>query len=156
MKTAALKYLGLGCNVMPVRPDKKPYLMTWAEYQEQKVTPLLIEKWWTTWPMANIAIITGVTSDIVVIDVDSEEGLYEVDKLAPDMHPTVKTPNGWHFYFRHSDNGIGNATRFIPDCDVRGQGGYVVAPPSINESGIKYKQLLPINDLETLPPAMLS
>jgi len=55
------------------------------------------------------------------------------------MSPTVKTPRGgWHFYFANS-NGIGNATGLIKDVDFRGQGGYVIAPPSIGENGNAYE-----------------
>ena len=155
MKEHALQYLELGMNVMPVKRDKKPLLTTWAEYQTKKVTTALVDKWWYTWPDANIAIITGQTSGIIVIDADSENGLLELDKIDSTIKPTVKTPNGWHYYFNCNGDMPGNATRFIPDCDVRGQGGYVVAPPSVNENGIEYKLLEPLDHLEALPQAML-
>lgn len=154
MKQAALKYLELGCNVMPCSKSKKP-LLEWKKYQTVKVTPDLIEEWWTKWPSANIGIITGITSGIVVIDVDSEDGLLEIEKVSPEMQPTVKSPNGWHYYCRYTENGIGNATRFLPDCDIRGQGGYIVAPPSINEGGIQYSQLLSFTNFEPIPQAIL-
>jgi len=131
---------------MPVKRDKKPLLTTWAEYQTEKATTALIDKWWDTWPDANIAIITGQTSGIIVVDADSENGLLELDKIDSTIKPTVKTPKGWHYYFKCEDT-FGNATRFVPDCDIRGQGGYVVAPPSRNGDGNEYKFLEPLDQL---------
>uniref|UniRef100_A0A6M3LPZ9 Putative bifunctional DNA primase/polymerase n=1 Tax=viral metagenome TaxID=1070528 RepID=A0A6M3LPZ9_9ZZZZ len=151
----ALAYHRAGLNVMPVKPDKKPYLITWAEYQTKCTTEDSIRTWWKTWPDANIAIITGGTSGIVVIDADSETGLVELDKITKNIRPTVKSPKGWHYYFR-CDEPIGNAARFLPDCDIRGQGGYIVAPPSKNGAGGGYKLLEPIESVGEMPPALLN
>jgi len=156
VKEHALKYLEMGFNVIPVKRDKKPLLMSWAEYQEKRVTVPLVEKWWDTWPDANIGIVTGPISDAYVIDADSEKGLLALDPHLNGAKPTVKTPNGWHYYFRDPGNKLGNTTRFLEECDSRGYGGYVVAPPSVNEEGKKYDLLESLDALEALPPAMLS
>lgn len=146
MLDAALEYLNQGYCVIPVKRNKHPYLMTWAEYQEKMPTVDQVKKWWTTWPDANIGIVTGKVSNVCVVDVDSKEGAEEFKKLCPDVMPNVVTPNGgWHFYFANS-NGTGNATRFIKDTDFRGQGGYIIAPPSIGENGKAY-QIYQDNDI---------
>jgi len=80
----ALKYHEMGFSVIPIRSNKKPYLMTWAEYQKKKPTEDSIRKWWSTWPDANPAIVTGAISNLMVVDVDSEQGNEEIDKLIPD------------------------------------------------------------------------
>ena len=151
MKKHALKYLEMGLNVIPLKPDKRPLLMTWAEYQTKRVTKKSINQWWDTWPDANIGIITGEISDLIVIDADSEQGLVELDKIDSSMTPTVKSPNGHHYYFRNNGCDIGNATRFVPDCDIRGQGGYIVAPPSVNSEGKKYELLESLDNLPEIP-----
>ena len=138
MINAALEYLNQGYCVIPVKRDKKPYLMTWAEYQEKMPTASQVEKWWKTWPDANIGIVTGKVSNICVVDVDSNAGGNAIKELIPNVKPNVITPNGgWHFYFANN-NGTGNAVGFIPDVDFRGQGGYIIAPPSIGDNGKAY------------------
>ncbi len=64
LKEAALEYLNQGFSVIPVKRDKKPYLMTWLEYQEKLPTENSVKKWWSTWPDANIGIVTGKISNI--------------------------------------------------------------------------------------------
>lgn len=152
MKKHALKYLEMGFNVMPVGTNKRPLLSTWVNYQTEMVSKSMIDKWWDTWPGANIAIITGETSNLLVVDADSEQGLLELKNIGL-TNPTVKTPKGWHYYFEHND-GFGNAARFLPDCDIRGQGGYIVAPPSRNGSGNQYYAIDEAIDRQAMPQAL--
>ena len=148
---AALDYRDKGYSVIPIRKDKKPFIR-WEEYQKKRPPKIRITGWWSKWPDANIGIITGSISDLDVIDVDSEEGLIALKEIIPSDLPiaTAKTPKGWHYYFKHIE-GVGNKTRFIKDCDVRGEGGYIIAPPSINEEGEQYIWLpnLAIDDVGT-------
>jgi hypothetical protein len=158
MIDAALEYLNQGYCVIPIRKDKKPYLMSWLEYQEKLSTIDSVKKWWSTWPDANIGIVTGKISNICVVDVDSNAAGHEIKKLLPDISPTVKTPGGgWHFYFENS-NGMGNAIGIIKDVDFRGQGGYIIAPPSIGENGNAY-ELYGDNDINrdiALPESIIN
>jgi putative DNA primase/helicase len=102
-----------------------------------------IEAWWRKWPDANIGIATGAVSGIVVIDIDGANGHATLQALvaqhgALPQTPIVKTARGWHLYFAipaacapilcSTGNGL----------DVRGAGGYVVAPPSRHASGHVY------------------
>jgi len=158
MIEAALEYLNQGYCVIPVKRDKKPYLMTWAEYQEKMPTASQVEKWWKTWPDANIGIVTGKVSNICVVDVDSNAGGNAIKELIPNVKPNVITPNGgWHFYFANN-NGTGNAVGFIPDVDFRGQGGYIIAPPSIGDNGKAYSIYKDndINRSNLLPESIIS
>ena len=102
-----------------------------------------IKAWWRKWPDANIGIATGAISGILVIDIDGREGLDAWQILLAQNRAslrtvTVKTARGWHLYFKLPSG-------FVIPCstggglDVRGEGGYVVAPPSIHASGHVYR-----------------
>lgn len=145
MLSAALSYMEEGFCVMPVGKDKKP-LIQWKHLQERMSTKSEIQRWWMKTPDANIGIVTGKVSDICVVDIDDRNGAEEFKKLVPGLQPNVKTPNGgWHFYFKNRD-GLGNAARFLDGVDFRGEGGYIVAPPSIGENGKAY-QIIGDNDI---------
>ncbi len=138
---AALRYLKAGFSVIPVRPeDKKPYVM-WEPFQKRHPTPQEVEGWWQRWPTAMIGIVTGSISGVVVIDVDTEEGYDAIQRYIPDwiVTPTCQTPKGGqHLYFKCPDKPLGNNSRVIPGCDFRGEGGYVIGPPSKNSGGKGY------------------
>ncbi len=138
----ALRYLDIyGLSVIPIKPDKTPYIK-WEEFQKRKPTPDKIKLWWNRWPDAMIGIVAGTISNICVIDCDTPEGEQAVEELLPDSLdiPTVRTPRGGkHLYFRMPDQPIGNKTGVIPGVDIRGEGGYVIAPPSVNGVGKAYQ-----------------
>lgn len=146
----ALEYQRLGFSIIPITPkDKKP-IIKWIPYQEKRATEEEVRNWWNEWSNANIGIITGKISGIVVIDIDTEE--------IPDWVPgTVysKTAKGTHHYFKYdSKYPIRNSVKILgKKIDVRGDGGYIVAPPSIHPSGGKYKWLetLDISNLADFP-----
>ncbi len=153
---AALGYLGRGFSVIPVKPDKKPFLK-WEEYQKRRPTSEEVGEWWAKWPSAMIGIVTGAISGVSVIDVDESQGHEELQKCIPDslLMPTVKTPRGGqHLYFKTPSLSIGNNARIIPGCDFRGEGGYVVAPPSVNGTGKAYEWLPGLSIAEIFPPAL--
>jgi hypothetical protein len=97
------------------------------------------------WPGANIAIRTGAPSQLVVLDLDGDEGadaLHELE-LAHGALPrtgTVQTPRGGsHYYFAHPGLEVPNsAAKLGQGIDIRGDGGYVLAPPSVGSNGRRY------------------
>ena len=94
-----------------------------------------IRSWWEAWPNANIGIATGPDSGLVVLDVDCPEILngWQSDTL------TAETGKGQHFYFALNGTAVKNSVRKLGDgLDLRGDGGYVVAPPSRHASGVTY------------------
>lgn len=105
-----------------------------------------ITQWWHKWPQANIGIRTGSVSGIVVIDIDPRhDGDNSLSKLEhtyrqlPDTLEAGTGSGGRHVYFRHPGGYIPNGAGIFGDgIDIRGDGGYVVAPPSIHISGRKY------------------
>jgi len=146
---SALKYQEMGFSIIPIQRNKKPYV-AWEKYQKEKADPDLIKEWWRKWPNANVAIVTGKISGINVVDIDSKGGMNEIDKLLPDTFetPIASTPGGgFHYYFK-STNGLQNAVRFINDCDFRGEGGYIIAPPS---KGYKWYPYVSIFELTPGP-----
>ena len=103
-----------------------------------------VRRWWERWPDANIGIRTGAVSGIFVLDIDGDTGdrsvaeLQERFALLPDTK-IVLTARGCHLYFVHPGRPIKNRTGVVPHVDVRGDGGYVVAPPSDHHSGAIYR-----------------
>lgn len=106
-----------------------------------------IEHWWQRWPSANVAIRTGAVSGLVVLDVDPDHGgdaslealLNRHGPLPPGG--VVRTGSGGrHVYLAHPGGLVRNDTgrRLGPGLDVRGDGGYVIAPPSRHASGGRY------------------
>ena len=138
MLEAALWYHKQGFSVIPAKKDKKPFVK-WTPYQEKAADEVQIREWWDKWPNANIGLVTGKVSGITVLDADSQAGKDSVEEFLSDsiMLPTVKTPNGWHFYFKHTP-GLSNGVRVLNDCDIRTDRGYVVAPPSKNGAATSY------------------
>jgi archaellum biogenesis ATPase FlaH len=136
----ALKYLSFGFSVIPLKPkDKKPAITSWVEFQERKPTEDEIKSWFFG-KENNIAIVTGAISGLTVVDLDSQEAIEFSIKHNFPLTPLVKTGKGYHAYYRYK-NGVRNFQKRddMPGIDLRGDGGYVVAPPSIHPSGEVYK-----------------
>lgn len=106
-----------------------------------------IENWWKMYPQANVGLATGAASGLVVVDIDPRHGgtgtLKELTKKHGDFTQTftVKTGGGGlHFYFLHPGGSVKNSSGMLGSgVDVRGDGGYVVAPPSNHTSGGTYE-----------------
>lgn len=136
-------------SVIPCKADKKPYV-AWEPYQTQRATEEQIRDWWKTYPDANVGIVTGAISDLTVVDLDSAAGATSFFEHLPSnlVCPTVKSPKGQHLYFRYKE-GIRNRARFLPDCDVRSEGGYIMAPPSsINGNAYSWIEGRSIKEVE--------
>ena len=144
-----------GYSVIPVGRDKKP-IIDWKEYQTRYPTDEELEAWFSD-GKNNIAIVTGPISEIAVLDIDGEEGEESIkqNRLYLPPTPCVKTGKGYHYYFKYQD-GVRNFTKRYPGIDLRGEGGYVLAPPSTHPSGMKYEWLIPLDsNLSELPEWVL-
>jgi hypothetical protein len=135
-------------NGNPTTPGKTPIVKGVGLNGRTSVTAEEIRRWWKRWPDANVAVLTGARSDLVVIDLDGPEGeqaLERAEKALGQLPTTleVKTKRGRHLWFRHPGGKV--LTRkgddFYPagrdqgnahGLDVRGDGGLVIAPPSPN------------------------
>jgi putative DNA primase/helicase len=108
-----------------------------------------IERWWTTWPAANVGICTGPDSGLVVLDVDQKgDGIGSLEKLQNDHDTLPETliaatgGGGYHYFYRYpEDLEVGNRANLAgyTGLDVRGKGGYVVAAPSVHATGALYE-----------------
>jgi hypothetical protein len=152
---AALNYAQRGLPVIPISHDKKPCIK-WADYQRMKATANEIRTWWSKWPNAMIGIVTGQISGVFVVDCDSQEGFDAVQELLPDSLeiPTARTPRGgWHFYFQYpKDSKLTVQAAIMPGVDIRGEGGYIIAAPSMNGNGKGYEWLNGLSLAEIAPP----
>jgi hypothetical protein len=139
-------YRDRGLSVFPVGQHKRP-LAEWTPCQRALPDHDQIDAWWTRFPDANIGAATGAVSGIVALDADGAEGLESLTALNTPaqtwLAQTGRPNGGWHQFFQHPGAGIAirNRTRLRPGLDVRGDGGYVVLPPSRHASGQKYRWL---------------
>ena len=140
---SARDYAQTGFSVIPLRPKRKEALVTWKKYQQHRATETQINSWWEKTPRANVGIVTGGVSGIVVIDCDSTEACKRFIRDYPEAESTrqARTGKGKHFYFEWA-RGIRNkagSTALGQGIDVRSDGGYVVAAPSIHPNGRAYE-----------------
>jgi hypothetical protein len=146
-----------GCNSRGKHPRTR------RGCKDASADPGQIKAWWEKWSAANIGIATGRISGLLVIDLDSPQGLAAFKRIhaaygrEPLPHtPVVVTGRGWHIYLffppgnekiscragKGSEQGV----------DVRADGGYVVAPPSIHPSGHVYRWDFSLCDGSPNPP----
>ena len=128
---AALEYGHRRKPVFPCKPDKSPY--TRHGFKDATTSPSRIHALWGRHRGANIGMATGERAGVFVVDADDLSALEALEgergKLPSTL--TARTPRGGlHLYFRHVE-GITNSPGSLPrGIDVRGEGGYVVVPPS--------------------------
>ena len=137
---AALEYADRGWPVFPCKLDKKPY--TSHGFKEATTDSEQIETWWAQWPEASIGIPTGAQT-FLVLDVDPRHGghvsLAQLEQRHGELPLTrlVQTGGGGRqYYFQWPGVLIRNSAGELgAGLDVRGDGGYVIAPPSGHPSG---------------------
>ena len=132
-KDEALRYARNGYSVIPLTENAKtPALSAWKDYQSKRMSLTDIGQFWASNPEYNVGIVTGSISGITVIDIDGDEGEQSYTNSGFEIPNTltVNTPNGRHFYLKY-DNRFSTGTSFLNKIDVRNDGGYVVAPPSV-------------------------
>lgn len=141
---AALAYAARGWRVFPVARDKTP--LTANGFKDASVDNEQLAFWWRLHPAAGVAIATGVLSGLVVLDEDNRNGgvagykqLTERVGALPLTYVVLTGGGGQHRYFAHPGVEVPcSSGQLGPGLDVRGDGGYVIAPPSIHASGHRY------------------
>jgi len=120
----------------------------------------IVQGWWERWPNANIGLATGTVSGVVVVDIDDTTA-FESLGLEPIETLTCQTGRGdgsVHLYFRPPVQLITSKT-LIKGVDIKGEKGYVVAPPSLHVSGDRYEfaenDVLSYESLREVPPDLL-
>lgn len=156
---AALAYAAAGLPVLPLHsadagacscgradcgsPGKHPRTHNGVTGASTDVA--VVAEWWRRWPTANVGIATGAAAGVVVLDVDPRHNGTESLRRLHDRHRWPKGPQvltgggGQHVYFSYPAGGVRNSAGALGDgLDVRGDGGFVVAPPSVHVSGNAY------------------
>ena len=149
MYHAAVEYIKRGLAVFPlVERGKRP--ITQNGCKDATTDAAQVKAWWQQWPNANIGIATGkASSGITVIDLDIDEdkgidGYHTLDDWQrengrfPDTWMSITGRGGYHLYYKDTVERR-NRAGIIDGVDVRGDGGYVVAPPSIHSNGNRYE-----------------
>jgi hypothetical protein len=142
---AALTYASRGWSVIPMQPHGKRPIVPWLPFQKRRAAPDEIDAWFRHWPDANVGIVTGHVSGVVVVDVDLRHGGFESlvalerehDPL-PETVVAVTGGGGRHLYFVDPRPALRNRVGLRPGIDLRAEGGCVVAPPSVHPSGLRY------------------
>ena len=140
LEIAAHEYVASGWPVLPLEPcGKKP--LTRHGFKDATRCHDQVANYWSRTPDANVGIATGVASGLFVVDVDGSDGDRALTSIC-DIPVTIeaRTSKGRHLYFEMPDgielgltvNGIAK------QIDTRGNGGYIVAPPSVHPSGHVY------------------
>ncbi|MFN8180132.1 MAG: phage/plasmid primase, P4 family [bacterium] len=121
-----------------------------------------IREWWARWPSANLGVATGRPSGVVVLDVDprhgGDESLAALEREHGPLPATLWSrtgSGGRHFVFVRPDSDVRNAVGVRPGLDVRADGGFVVAPPSLHASGERYEWQVPLGSAIAPPPKWL-
>lgn len=151
MLNFALKYRRMGFSVIPIAPKGKEPLIPWKEFQQRKASEQEIRGWWKKWPLANVGIVTGKISAIAVVDLDGPEGIHQAEVLGLTSSNRSVTGKGFHLWYQHPGGTVANSVRSYPGVDIRADGGFVLAPPSIHPNGKRYRWLKPVISVEMLP-----
>lgn len=178
MKKAAIAYAEQGWKVIPIiwtvdgrcgcgnpfckAAGKHPLIKAGSKMSAASSDVAQVREWWSTWPNANIAIALGPASGMFVIDLDVGEdtdGFIELNAWAeahglelPETLEAETGSGGRHLFYRWP-GGIKNATAWLPEVDIKAEGGYVLVSPSSHVSGGVYRwrnQLPPVDVVEPL------
>ena len=149
MKDWALMYAGLGFAVFPLWPrDKRP--ATENGFKAATTDRQRISDWWDKYPDCNIGIATGAMSGglvVIDLDIDEDKGIngYEMLKqwqqehgVLPDTWQSITGRGGYHLFYRDAASNK-SRTGLYEGVDIRADGGYIVAPPSIHPNGNRYE-----------------
>jgi hypothetical protein len=157
--TAALDYARRGFSVIPVASASKRPILAWEPFQTRRASEAEIRSWWQEWPSANVGLVCGAISGFIVLDADGSEGQASLHALLGTLPetPTARTGKGLHVLFRHPGFLVGNRAGILSGLDVRGDGGFIVAAPSLHENGSRYVWQTPLDaPLAPLPDAAVS
>ncbi|RAU92488.1 hypothetical protein DQG13_27550 [Paenibacillus sp. YN15] len=153
----AIEYSLRGFSVFPLRAKSKVPALSkaqggWEPYSKQAATQEQIKRWWTDKPYNNIGIATGSVSGIIVLDIDTPDNPGEPDGYVslrvimerfgplPDTMHTKTGSGGTHYLFKHPGYTVPNfSMKKTIGIDLRGDGGYIVAPPSVHPNGNRYE-----------------
>ena len=149
MLKCALYYAKSGLAVFPLKPKSKMPIYP-GGFKIATTDPGTITEWWTKHPSANIGIATGAKSGgifVIDLDKDSDKGIDGYETMMdwerdngelPDTANTITGRGGYHLLYK-TNKTVKSRAGLYDGIDIRGDGGYIVAPPSIHNNGNEYQ-----------------
>lgn len=141
-------------------PGKHPIPNAWQD--RATVDPAQIDSWWREYPNASVGIVTGVGSGFFAFDVDVTKGAdldaFQAQHGALPVTLTALTGSGgYHVLFKHPGGYLPNSASHLGHgLDIRGDGGFIVAAPSLHASGRRYSWLNPEDQIAEAPAWLLT
>lgn len=123
-------YLRGGFSVIPVKLNSKEPAVKWKDYTERQMDSELVPEFFKNG--SNIAVVTGRISNLTVLDIDDKElfsGFYDFEKLMDEAKTVVKSPNGYHFWFKYDEELKTKQHRNF-GFDLKNDGSLITVPPS--------------------------
>jgi hypothetical protein len=144
------------CQTAPPGHDREACAcLTCHGFYAATTDPDRITAMLTAHPAGLLAVRTGAVSGIAVVDVDPRNGGRVDTRLMPPTRTVRTGSDGWHLYYQHPGEPLGSKVSGLPGVDVKADGGYVVAPPSVHPgTGRPYRWALDWPVIE-MPPRLL-
>ncbi len=157
----ALEYSEKGWQVFPLAPKEKKPMKGTNGFLDAGTNERILNRYWDSTPDANIGIATGKATGYFVVDIDGEDGSRSLTDLENEIGPLPDTmeqktgSGGRHLLFNWPGREVRNKQNLRKGIDIRGEGGYIVAAPSIHPNGQAYSWTEDNNELANIPPAWL-
>jgi hypothetical protein len=148
IRRAVMDYLRCDYSVIPIkRGTKEPYVF-WKEFQTRKPSEAEWDSWLKAFPEAQIAVVTGEISKLMVIDFDKEKAIDAFKQKFGPLPETIrqKTGKGIH-YFYFCPPGVPSKVGIMDGVDIRAERGYVMMTPSMHPTGKRYRFQEPFEDI---------
>lgn len=152
---SALELVRRGFRVVALKEREKLPLVKWRRFVDEPVTEGLVREWWSKSPRANLGVVC------TFVDEKKQLIVFDFDRPRPELKPlferverkgwTVKTGRGFHLWLLVETDRPVRTQKAYPDVDLKGYGGYVVAPPSVHPSGTVYEWVVGPGERELEP-----
>lgn len=135
-------YVARGWSVVPVRRGEKLPAIPWAKYQSLPANSMIVRAWLDSESFMGLGLVQGRHVGTMVLDFDGEAGmatLADLEARGLPVSPRQFTPRGGvHVVLRHPGPHVPTRKNVLPGMDVRGDGGFIVAAPSLGANGRPY------------------
>lgn len=138
------EYVDSGWSILPVKPDeKRPYMANWLQYTRTRATKDMVINWFVNLSSAGVGVVTGRISNMVVLDVEGwcPIPIDELLKKYPTQMIARSGGGGYHLFYSYPQNvsRVSNRVRIFEGADLRADGGFLVLPPTMHQSGRRYE-----------------
>ncbi len=150
------QYIQYGYSLIPIDEEKKPHIY-WKKYQYRKAPRSDILNWLNEFRPYNIGIVTGNISRLAVVDVDDISLLPGLEKRMPELSQTtrVRTNRGYHYYFSLNNTTVKSTSALFGErLELKGNGNYIVAPPSVINNH-RYTYEVPLDNILPIPETLI-